>query len=83
MTSTPEFLRFVVVASALLTLTPGCGLERPADPPAFDCAAIDRAAERFPDECGEPVDAGPDEDAGDPVGDTGMPTEDAGASDAL
>jgi len=31
----------------------GCGLQRPADPAPFDCAAIDRAAERFPEECGE------------------------------
>lgn len=39
-----------------------CGLTRPEPPPPFDCAAIDRAEERFPDVCGDP--APPDEDAG-------------------
>jgi hypothetical protein len=38
----------------------GCGLERPKDPPPFDCAAIDRAAERYPERCG---DAGTEIDA--------------------
>lgn len=46
----------------------GCGLERPPAPPPFDCATIDRAAERFPDECGPDtgvvdVDAGVTDDA--------------------
>ncbi len=30
------------------------------DPAPFDCATIDRAAERFPDECGEAADGGAD-----------------------
>lgn len=44
----------------------GCGLTRPSDPPPLDCASLDRAAERFPDECGESSeepDAGVGEDA--------------------
>lgn len=48
----------------------GCGLRRPADPAPFDCAAIDRAAERFPEECAEGEDAGSGE------------TQDAGRGDA-
>ncbi len=42
----------------------GCGLGPPASVPPFDCDRIDRAGERFPDECGG--DAGEDEasDAG-------------------
>jgi hypothetical protein len=58
-----SILVFVVVAC-------GCGLPRPSDPAPFDCSAIDRAAERFPEECGE--DAG-EVDAG---------TEDTGGEDA-
>ncbi len=65
MTSTPDIFRALAFAAlALVGSAPGCGLDRPPDPPPFDCATIDRAAERFPDECGEPVDAGPDEDTG-------------------
>ena len=43
----------------------GCGFDRPADPPPFDCARIDRAAERFPAECAalEDLDAGASPDA--------------------
>jgi hypothetical protein len=80
MTSTPERLRVrggvVAVVIATLAVMHGCGLERPPDPPPFDCAAIDRAEERFPDECGEPVDAGPEEDAG--VAADAGPSDDAG-----
>gem|GEM_PF-3352068 len=47
--------------AATLVLVAGCGLERPPDPPPLDCATIDRAAERFPDECAEPADAGPED----------------------
>ena len=50
---------------AALTVV-GCGLERPSDPPPFDCEQIDRADERFPEECGEPVDEAADSGAGDP-----------------
>lgn len=43
----------------------GCGLERPNDPPPFDCERIDRAEERFPEECGPAPDASTsDPDAG-------------------
>jgi hypothetical protein len=56
MISTPDHLR-MLVALVTLIAAQGCGLERPPDPPPFDCATIDRAEERFPDECGEPVDA--------------------------
>jgi hypothetical protein len=77
MTSTPERLRAVVVIG-LLAFAQACGLERPPDPPPFDCAQIDRAAERFPDECGEPMDAGPDDDAGTPADDAATDAGDAG-----
>ncbi len=46
------------IAATLVLVVGGCGLERPPDPPPLDCATIDRAAERFPDECAEPADAG-------------------------
>jgi hypothetical protein len=70
MTSTPDRLRNgfrVGVVLVALASAQACGLERPPDPPPFDCATIDRAAERFPEECGEPVDAGEEVDAGEPV----------------
>jgi hypothetical protein len=50
-------LALVLLLSIALT---GCWIEAPPPTPPFDCAAIDRAAERFPDECG---DAGVDPDA--------------------
>lgn len=51
MTSIPERLALAIgLAAAVLT---GCTVKRPPDPPPFDCARIDRAAERFPEECGE------------------------------
>lgn len=56
---TPErIFRLLLLAS--LVCASGCGLERAPDPRPFDCATIDRAAERFPDECGPvvPDDAG-------------------------
>ncbi len=64
MTSSPD--RWSLLLLAALACAPGCGLERPPDVQPFDCETIDRAEERFPDECGEAVDedAG-DEDAGD------------------
>lgn len=74
MTSTPERLG-ALVGLVLCVLAQGCGLERPPDPAPFDCARIDRAAERFPDECGDPVDAATDDDAG-------TPADDAAAVDA-
>jgi hypothetical protein len=51
--SIPDRGVFLFVASMMS----GCGLSRPPDPPPFDCSAIDRAAERFPERCG-PSDAG-------------------------
>ncbi len=57
MTSTPESYRIGAVLLAL-ACAQGCGLDRPPDPPPFDCATIDRAEERFPDECAEPFDGG-------------------------
>ena len=51
---------------ALALWLSGCGLPLPPDPPPLDCASLDRAAERFPDECGassEEPDAGAGEDA--------------------
>lgn len=44
----------------------GCWLSAPPSPPPFDCTTIDRAAERFPDLCGDagmPTDAAMDPDA--------------------
>ncbi len=62
----------MLAAVALVGLA-GCGLPRPADPPPFDCASVDRAEERFPDRCGE--DTGViDEDAAE--------GDDAGVADA-
>lgn len=60
----------IVAISILAVAASGCGLPRPEDPAPFDCMAIDRAAERFPEECGEATD---EVDAG---------TEDTGAEDA-
>ena len=58
MISTPER---IAVALVMLVAAQGCGLERPQDPPPFDCEAIDRADERFPEECGGgAADAGTD-----------------------
>lgn len=52
MSSTRE-LGLLLVATLALVGASGCGLTRPPDPPPFDCATVDRAAERFPAECGE------------------------------
>ena len=65
MTSTPDLLRAALVLVSLSGA--GCRLVRPPDPPPFDCASIDRAAERFPDECGEPIDGGEQGDGGEQV----------------
>lgn len=62
MTSTRDRLR-IAVALVALASAQGCGLERPPDPPPFDCARIDRAAERFPEECGDALDGGTPPDA--------------------
>ena len=45
----------------------GCPLSPPPDPLPIDCDQIDRAAERFPEECGEPedADAGVEVDSGE------------------
>ncbi|MBX7191086.1 MAG: hypothetical protein K1X94_03460 [Sandaracinaceae bacterium] len=82
MTSRSDLTRTALLAASLGLV--GCGLERPPDPPPFDCAQIDRAEERFPDLCGPdagPVDAGLDDvtvtdDAG-VIDDGGRATEDA------
>lgn len=75
MTSTSDRRRRaarVLASLAPLLLASACGLERPPDPPPFDCDRIDRAAERFPDECGDPdagaehPDASPDPAASPP-----------------
>jgi hypothetical protein len=52
----------------------GCAVQPPPDPRALDCATLDRAAERFPEECGEPA-----SDAG--VGDDASTGEDGGPFD--
>jgi hypothetical protein len=38
---------------AALGLASGCRIEPPPPLPPFDCATIDRAPERFPEECGD------------------------------
>lgn len=76
MTSTRDAARRLLIASLGALALEACGLERPPDPPPLDCAAIDRAAERFPDEC---ADAGPDPDAGTEADAGG---DDASADDA-
>lgn len=50
-----------VAACAAVSTSAGCFLEPSPRPPAFDCATIDRADERFPEQCG---DAGTSPDAG-------------------
>lgn len=47
-----------------LVATSGCGLPLPPDPPPFECDAIDRAAERFPEECGDEGDGDETPDGG-------------------
>ena len=54
----PSLKTLVLLIAAIVS---GCGLERPADPPGLDCTTTERAAERFPDECGP--DAGEEPDA--------------------
>lgn len=39
--------------SALALAIAGCAVKPPPDPRALDCEALDRAAERFPEECAE------------------------------
>ena len=53
----------------------GCGLARPRDPAPFDCEAIDRAEERFPEECGEgeEVEPGTEDGGTADAGTEGMP----------
>ena len=46
-----------------LSLSAGCPVPPPPDPPGVDCAAIDRPQERFPEECG---DAGAGDAAAEP-----------------
>jgi hypothetical protein len=41
----------------LLLLLAGCAVQPPPEPRPIVCEEIDRAAERFPDECGELGDA--------------------------
>lgn len=60
--------RLLVVIGLAFSSLAGCAVERPPDPPPFDCARIDRAEERFPEECGKEV-SEVSEDAG--VGDGG------------
>jgi hypothetical protein len=36
-----------------LPLLAGCPVPPPPDPPGLDCAEIDRAEERFPEECSD------------------------------
>lgn len=54
----------VVVMLALGLTLPGCWPAESEAPPPFDCDDIDRAEERFPEECG---DAGVSDDAGVPT----------------
>jgi hypothetical protein len=57
----------VAVLALSLGIASGCRLDPPPPLPAFDCAAIDRAPERFPEECadaGEPDAGTSDTDAG-------------------
>ena len=78
----PRGSRWVLLTTLwFAALAPGCWLSAPEDPPPFDCAAIDRAEERFPDECGG--DAGVAEDAGaQDGGDDAAPADDGGSADA-
>ncbi len=70
MTSRDRRFGVALLALSLLPL-PGCWLAESEALPPFDCEAIDRAAERFPDECGDagvPEDAGAASDGGDDAG---------------
>ena len=62
MTSRDLRLRLGLLTLSLMS-APGCWPAESEAPPPFDCDAIDRAEERFPEECG---DAGVSEDAGVP-----------------
>jgi|JI10StandDraft_1071094.scaffolds.fasta_scaffold1578891_2 hypothetical protein len=55
--------RGVALLALAASALPGCWPGESSAPPPFDCATIDRAAERFPEECG---DAGVSDDAGVP-----------------
>lgn len=57
-----------ILALLALTAVAACGLEKPAPPPPIVCSEIDRAEDRYPDECGpdeEIADGGSTDDAGD------------------
>ena len=47
----PRQLRRGLCALALSLL--GCAVKAPPEPRPLDCETLDRAAERFPEECGE------------------------------
>lgn len=40
----------------VVLLAASCAVKRPPAPRPIDCEQIERAEEKFPDECGEPVD---------------------------
>ncbi|MBK8412153.1 MAG: hypothetical protein IPL19_29795 [Sandaracinaceae bacterium] len=70
MTSRDRRLCVALLALHVSVLS-GCWPGESSAPPPFDCEAIDRAAERFPDECGDagvPEDAGAASDGGDDAG---------------
>jgi hypothetical protein len=52
--------RRVAVLTLALGVTSGCGLDPPPPVIPIDCEQVDRAMERFPDEC---ADAASDDDA--------------------
>jgi hypothetical protein len=60
MTTEALALSRATLACALLLV--GCPLPPPPAAQPIDCEAIDRAEERFPEECGDP-DAAPEDDA--------------------
>ena len=71
---------------ALLVSLCGCAVQAPPSPRALDCNTLDRAAERFPDECGEAEEDAAAEDASIEAGETsdaGQPFDAGERFDAL
>jgi hypothetical protein len=61
-------IRSRVLAWIAFVCLAACGLEKPAPPRPIVCSEIDRAEERFPDECGPSDSGAPDAGSTDDAG---------------